>query len=232
MDPIQEEQPQQLEPSPQYPTPQTGIPKRFFIFAGVGGFIIVLLLIVSLIEMRSFFQSPSSLNTIPTPTPINNSQGNSPGRHSSYVQFFHTQIGKTTDSDIQKSGSLISKTSLSNGQIKYTVKSVNPAYPDTIVTDKGTVIFESTSTQTSDEGGFPPLSTFIQQYGNPEEVVNGNGIINSPVVKSYLFPAKGVALIANSYTNNVYAVLRFPPMSLDAFKTQYSNYITPYKPGR
>lgn len=189
--------------------------KLLIILASIFGILLILSFIFSSAKTPGgsfpFFQ-------IPTPTPISvdtfvRNQISSP--------FEKSIIDKTTQQQVEKMQDVVA-TPEADGITTYTVPSVNAILPDTIQTQNNTVIYERTSLYTSNPGGFPSLSAYLQKLGTPEQVIQGN-IIYGEGINSYLFPHYGVVLIGNSATNETYEIQRFSPMSLLEYLRQYGD---------
>lgn len=161
--------------------------------------LVLIVLGVAVVALKT--KSPSPTKTV---TPIS-------------VPNQRTIIGKTTDSQVQKSTDIISKEKNSNGTTNYTVKSVSPIYPDTIITQDGVVTYESTNSMSET---FPKISDYVNKLGQPQEKIVGSKKYGALAVY-YIYADKGIAFVGNQYTDNIYEFQRFSPMPLDQYLKMY-----------
>lgn len=186
---------------------------------------IVLIIVIFTITIFSFFNKPGTTQPqnriLSSPTPFQEKGTTSQTKKITPLQ--KTEIGKTTDSEIVKSHKVLSKTTI-DGVTIYTIRSLGLRGTDEIRTKNGIVIFEDTSTTTS-TAPLPVISELEKQYGQPEDKMDkvGDGFY----ISAYLYPSKGFALYGNRYTDSVFAVQRFVPMTLDEYKKTYAKYLSP-----
>lgn len=194
--------------------------KSRIIFLGIGIFTAVALaLFLFLLEAN---KQKLSVVSFPTPTPYK-TKSNAPSSSSySFSPFQKTIIGQTTDEELSFFATIIDQSTSANGITTYNVKSVNPIRPDQIITKNKVVVFEKTSTFTSDYGGFPKSSFFIKTFGQPEEKIQGHSFYGE-FATTYVFAKKGFSLVVNPFTDEVYEIQRFYPSSTNEYKEKYGS---------
>ena len=202
-------------------------PRKLLIIYSIIG-LLVLLFFVLLIT--SFFrqqpQNPPN-QALPTPTPVLYTEATynrTPDGRFRFTPYQKTEIGKTTDADIQQNEQVLSKTVQDSVTI-YKVKAVSPLTPDEIRTRNSVVIFEKTKTLLNNKyGPLPALSVYTQEFGQPEATkdnISPYGI----GVTAYIYAGKGFTLFANRYTSEVYEIQRYVPMSVEQYKEQYKEFL-------
>lgn len=202
--------------------------KKVLLFIGI-------ILFVAFTTFLSLLQKPQETPTtiFPTPTPV---QINKPSSLSTstyeFSPFQKTQIGKTTEQEAVAKTTVLKKEALSDGSVKYDVPSVNALQPDQIISKNGIVIYEKTSTFTNKQGGFPKLSSLVNLF-NPSEMELRSHPFYGPFVTTYIFAYKGLAIVGNPNTDEVYEVQRFSPQSIDSYLKIYGKdlSLTPTPPG-
>ncbi len=149
---------------------------------------------------------------------------------SKYDSLKKTRIGQTTADEVEQHQQVLEKSELQNGSTKYVIKSDLPGHKNEVLTVNGRVVFEATPIFTNRFGPLPYIEQFVTESGYiVEEIITGNerwGWHTS----AYLFPSKGVMLIANTFTGEIYEEIRFTPMPLTEFKETYPEYIESESP--
>lgn len=103
----------------------------------------------------------------------------------------------------------------------------NKVFPNTILFDKEdkvTSIF--IQVPTNDPIKF---SEWLQDYGQPKKEMYNS---YSAFTKTYIFPNKGVAVVANKEADQIYSIHYFQPTNLEDYLSQWDNYLfeeSPYK---
>lgn len=141
------------------------------------------------------------------------------------TQLEKTDIGKTTQREIEESGQVVSKTVRGETTI-YQVTSITPFATDEIRTKGGKVVFEKTSTRTTKLGALPKLTSIQQKFGEPDTILKSVGPFGSHV-SAYVYATKGLALFANDTTKSIYEVQRFTPMSTQDYEKEYAEFLKP-----
>jgi len=99
-------------------------------------------------------------------------------------------------------------------------QSDNKAFPNTILLDEKGVVQSVFIQVPADE----PIkfSTWLKDYGPPEKEMYSS---YSAFTKTYIFPKKGVAVVANKEADQIYSLHYFQPTSLEDYLSQWSNYL-------
>ncbi len=186
------------------------------VLLAVGGFFFALSLIfVALLGIKK----PNQEEIKPTPTlaPI--------GRPSiqegkSINSLQKVEIGVTTDEELSKIPGIDVKESPSGGKI-YTLPSVIKSRPQQIKTSSGVAVSERLVLPSYlSEPGFETLSSLTKLLGKPGTILTGS-LVYGNYAKRYLYLSRGVAATVNPYTDEVFEILHFKPMSLGEFKKQF-----------
>lgn len=186
---------------------------------------VTLVVIIFGIVLSLFFNTSQTNKTevpsiTPTSFPTVNTQKSSTDLFSPLEK---TVIGKTTEKEIEQSQKILNKTQKGDITI-YMIQSPTLRGNDIIHTKDGIVIFEDTST-TTNAVTIPLISAVEKDYGKPEEKIDkvGEGFY----ISAYLYPTKGFAVYGNRYTDSVFEIQRFKPMTLAEYKTEYGEYLSP-----
>lgn len=153
-----------------------------------------------------------------------------PVTSSLFPSFIKTEIGKTTDKEVEAL-EVIDKKTLPDGTISYHIKSVNPLKADRIITKNGVVVFEETSTFTDKPGGFPKINSFLTAYGKPDEQIKGY-LFYGPLEVIYVYASRGFVFIGNPPTNQIDEIHRFLPTTSTEYKRLYGQDIRVGPPAR
>lgn len=193
--------------------------------AGIAFLVIVVISLISLIIFRLFTSPDQSSTTNPagTPTPVLLSPTSNDPRTHQFTSLQISTIGQTTDEQLAQQNIVLSKRKVVDTTI-YEIRSKEPGKTDEIRTKDGVVIFEKTSTKTN-VAPLPKLTTIKSRFGAPEEILDkvGEGFYMS----AYLYPSQGFAVFANKYTDSVYEIQRFTPMTLADYKKLYGDNLSP-----
>lgn len=186
---------------------------------GLAILIIVIIAVVGTVIFSVFKPLPQPTETfLPTPTSVPTEPVSFDSSHITPLQ--KTTIGRTTDDQLLKNETIISKTSKGNITI-YKVKAAT-GIDSEIRTQQGKVIFESTSTEIANPPP-PKINNIKQSLGEPELTQKSVGV--GWYTDAYLYPSQGLVFFANSSTGTVYLVQRFTPMSVSDYRSQYPEFL-------
>ncbi len=190
---------------------------------------LILLFLIILISFKTMRLS-SVIDFLPTPTPVGGYSVNSRIPVNTPVSSLQkTLIYQTTEDEVKKRSDILSSDQIDQNTVRYEVRSVNPLAPDEIITNNGKVVFERTSTFTSDPGGLPKFSTFKSEFGEPDEIVYGNQNWDE-TIDSLIYFSKGFVLIGRQQTDEIFEILRFAPTTREDFFNKYGNYVKTLPP--
>lgn len=99
-------------------------------------------------------------------------------------------------------------------------QSDNKAFPNTIISDEKGIV-ESIFVQVPADKPIK-FSEWLKDYGQPEKEMYNS---YSDLTKSFIFPRKGVAVVANKEADQIYSVHYFQPTNLKDYLSRYSNYL-------
>lgn len=180
--------------------------KTLILMAFLLGLIIILSFILFISKQKP---SPSGPNPVisGSPSPVN------------FISPFQkTIIGKTSAQDIETKYDIQNKQLLDNGDIQYSIKSKLDARPDQIIAHDNLAQFERTITVGSSDP--IKLTAQIIKLGPAEKAVKGSSFYGAHM-DTYIYASKGLALIANTYADEVYEIQTFPPTSVDNYLNLY-----------
>lgn len=151
-----------------------------------------------------------SLLTTPTPS----SQTVPTSETASLSPYLQTTIG-SEEKNLESFPGFKSKAPRSKNETQYTFSSPILLYDNTIVTDQGKVIYEKAITV---DPGYthPTISSYESRFGKPELVVKGSKTYGE-FAKTYIYSQKGFALIGNPFTDEVYEIQQFKPMTVEEY---------------
>ena len=190
------------------------------------GIAIFLVLLVFIFIGALFFTPGRELPSQPKPSPTGFALPLKDPQNYKASPLQKTTIGETTEEEIEKEFNVEDTEDLGQGKTKFVVESGQAGRTAEVITQNGKVISETTVTQVSTQRPFPDLQEFIKLFGQPEKVISGNSRYGWPI-NSYLFPSKGYMVVANKFTNEIYEIHRFTPMSLSQYEQTYADYIIP-----
>lgn len=188
------------------------------------GLLVILVVVFLVVVISSFFASRARIDTpltVPSPTPVVATRP--PRERLSPLQ--KTEIGKTTSVEVERSGSVISK-SEKDGVTVYQVRSASLGKTDEIRTRSGVVISERIDTFNKIAGMPPKTTAYEQVFGPPEEIINGVSPIGQ-YISAYIYAEQGLTIFANRYTKTVHLVHRYSPMTLTTYKNEFADYLKP-----
>lgn len=136
-----------------------------------------------------------------------------------------TQIGKTTDQQINKLPNIAKRDVINKSVKEYLLNSQIPQLAGKIIVENGIVVYESIYLPEDPKApGHANLDQFAKQYGQPEKVINGSAEYG-PDLSTYIYSSKGFTLIANPNTKEVFKVEVFEPMSPETYLQKYGKNI-------
>lgn len=189
---------------------------------------IVLIIIVFLMTLISSVSQPENIPLAPTsttPTPVQIRQfQKSTGKLSPLQQ---TIIKKTTESEIQKTYGIEKIRTLPNNTTEYILPSSFSKLPQQIIVKNGVVVYEEIVTpKDPTKEGFVRLSDFTRAFGTPDSDVRGSKRYGW-WMHTYIYPGKGIAVLADPETDIIYEIRIFVPTTLEEYIKQYGNDLDP-----
>lgn len=134
--------------------------------------------------------------------------------------LYKTKVGKTTEQEVQKLN-IKEKEASSGGSTVYKLESLKQDRPDQVITENGVVVFERRYIPVDpDDPKYIKISQLTSSLGEPEKVIEGS-IYYGLHMSTYIYAKKGMAFIGNSYTNEVFEVQTFLPMTVDEYINKY-----------
>lgn len=161
--------------------------------------------------------------------PRNNQNGSS-SQTLSVLGFFGIKPGETKKSDvISKLGQPVSETKRTTTTIdEFKSASLNRTHE--IIFDTSNIV--RISKQVITAGDKTSVSDIVKIYGETKNVLYGDDSVNG--VDLYVYPDKGIAILANLNSNTLFEVWYFAPTTMDQFTanfaTGYSTDIQQVKP--
>jgi hypothetical protein len=136
-------------------------------------------------------------------------------------------VGKTTQSEIEQAPGIKAITELPDTKKQYSFASVRVDRDNIVITQNGIVVFSRTLTELRDHK-LPNLNEFKTVYGEPEKEIEGSRYYGR-IHKTYIYASRGIAIIANPYSNEIYELHNYGPMSVDQYVQTWGEDIKSYK---
>lgn len=137
-------------------------------------------------------------------------------------------IGKTTTQDIEKTNPTMGKQILPSGEIKYEIESTLIGRPNEMIFENNTAKFERIITiKGATESGKLKISSQILKFGPAEKIIEGSEFYGARI-KTYIYPSKGFAFIANPNADEIYELQTFIPTTIDDYLSKYGEDIKEY----
>lgn len=180
-------------------------------------FLIIFLVVCILVLAILLYLSKQPKKITPFPAPV---ISQTPSKLSSLQK---SVIGKTTPEELEKKlkFQIKNKLVLENGGLSYSIESKLEERPSLVLFRNNLAQFEMIvvlGDRSAAEN--PRLSNLVLQYGLPEKEIKGSRFYGNHMT-TYIYAAKGFALIANSYTDEVDELQIFTPTSVDNYLKTY-----------
>jgi hypothetical protein len=171
-------------------------------------------LLVVITFTLAIFRSPEK--SLPQP-PTQNEQ----------TTLLQSTISKTTEAEIEKMPNRISVKRLEGNVDEYTFASVSKRLNHVIFTKDDVVIFEKHITITTDYR-HPNLTTYLKEYGYPEETLHGSKTYGSNV-NYYIYASKGITVVGRPFSEEIEEIHAYQPMSVAEYINTWGKDILGYK---
>lgn len=178
----------------------------------------ILLLMVGIIMYISGQNNVSdgNLSGLPSPTPLQSEIESQPKLY----ELQKTTIGANRDT-VERLSEVEKKETLPDGSLRYSLKSPLISRKNEIIVKNGQVIYERILVPESRKSpGYVTISEYRHRLGNPAAIIRGSRFYG-PLIATILYPEKGIVLIGNTYTDEVYEVHAFSPMTLEDYRSQF-----------
>lgn len=174
--------------------------------------ILVVVIFLSRLNQKPARPTPNNLPVIqsslkPTQSPLIT---NNP-----LYPYLTTKINQTGEGELQSLPNFKTKSVGADGTSQYLYSSDFNNRDDLIIVNQGVVVFERRITRVENDK-LPLLSDFSSKYG-PAAVEKFGPIFYGDFVKTYVYPDKGFALVANPYLKEVGEVQTFVPMTAEQY---------------
>ena len=130
-------------------------------------------------------------------------------------------IGQTTADEIETLPDVQKSVTNSNGYTTYPI-GTDTLHPNEVITQNNVAIFKREQINSQTDPNPPTLSYYLSKYGNPEEKIQGSKFYGRNAYY-YIYPARGLALIANVATAQVFELQFFVPTTLDTYERIYGD---------
>lgn len=140
-----------------------------------------------------------------------------------------TNIGQTTNQEVDEMSSIESKTVLAEGKIEYKLKSTSQLVGHVIVTQDNVVVFEKAK-QIETNLNLAKTSLYFATYGQPEAEATGSKLYGN-FEKTYIYASKGFAILVNPFTNEVDELQVFLPTTVDQYQKEWGQDISEQQSG-
>ena len=124
--------------------------------------------------------------------------------------------------DLDASGleNVQSAQSLPDGTKKYTAASSNPSRPNIVITKGDLTIYQR---KVPEPEADIPLQNFIEQFGQPERIIEGPEFYEFGTTSEYVFAKNGVSIVVNNQDSQVLEQLFFRPTTVDDYLSSFGN---------
>lgn len=172
------------------------LPKKFIV-VGLIIFIALTMTVLSVLEENGGEEQapakPGEIRSVDTNSPLNT-----------------VTIGKTTRKEVEKIDGLVAK-----DDSTYLAHSEGAIRTDGVMLQNDTVRFKRTRSPAIDR-----VADYKKAYGEPEREIQGS-LYFGENAKTYIFAKKGIAIIANMNTEEVYELQQFQPVSVERYLNLY-----------
>lgn len=131
-------------------------------------------------------------------------------------------IGETSSDAIAKLPGLLETKTLPNGNMQFEFTSTDALRNNLVETEKDKAIFKRVVSITAGDYKSPDVTTYTQAFGAAEFEFTGSNRYG-PYFITYVYPSRGFALIFNPYTNEVYEIQSFKPVSLEEYRNRWGD---------
>lgn len=174
----------------------------------IGGFLLIIILLIFISISSPNKPTPIPPQYQPTPTVIIAIPGQK------YT------IGETKAGEINQNNSVIKQEPKLN-LTKYSLRSSLDLRPNIVMTDGNVVVFESIIVP-QESASIIKLSDYLKRYGVANKTFTGSNFYGS-MANTYVFTSQGLAIIANSYTNEIYELQVFSPTTIENYVKYYGD---------
>lgn len=194
------------------------IKKFWFVF-------LILFTIISfflIVEVLQSLKKEVDPETTITPSPVTTGKGGSGGK---LYPLQKTIINITKESEIKNSPDILKVESLTNETRAYYLKSpVSLSRPNKIITEKGIVKYEQVITDESDPTSdrYATVSRYKVMLGEPNRVIKGSKYYGN-YLNTYIYASKGVSLIGNPSTDEVFEIQSYSPTTVEKYIENYGS---------
>ncbi len=191
----------------------------------IGLLLLVIILLIVVVVFTSINQTgiPGSNSIVPTasfsPQPSASTSSNQ------INSYFKTQIGTTTASQIKQLPNLINEQTDGN-KSTFSFPAISKNRDSIIVTKDNLSAFEREVTLQPDYST-PNLKQLTSGLGQPEKIFNGSSYYGQEYV-TYIYASKGLAIVANPNTDEVFEVQQFKPTTLEDYIKQWGSDLYEY----
>lgn len=119
---------------------------------------------------------------------------------------------------------------LADGSIKYVLPAAVPLRDNVVIAKNNQIIFEKIITPSNNQAnGFSYLSDFIYKFGDPQSIKKGSAVWG-PFASYYIYADKGLTVVANPETDEVYEIQVYQPTSVENYISAYGQEIREFNP--
>ncbi len=145
-----------------------------------------------------------------------------PPSNTIYTPIITLPLDRWEEEELTSLSTFKKKETKQNGETNYLYETPNQARESSIITNKdGKIIFKKVITTDTDYS-HPKISEYVKINGEPEEVYTGSKKYG-PYATYTLYPSKGIVIIGNPLTDEVFELDLFSEMSLDEYMRKYGS---------
>jgi hypothetical protein len=194
--------------------------KELFLLLAVAVVLVLFVLMFSFITfMNPSRQSREKQQAVATPTPYESLSQAVENDHYSTIQ--KTTVGETTDEEVEILPDVEEKEDLSDGRTLYSLESPYITRKNEILTQDGVVVFERIlAPEQSSAPGHARISEYTRLLGDPQESLVGSRFYG-PHVTTFIYADRGLALIGNTHTDEVFEIHTFTPTTVEQYRQLY-----------
>lgn len=186
---------------------------KFFILLGAAILIFIVLLLLPFQTTR-----PQPGEHFPTRFP---EETNDSSLNTSFSPMQKTRVGQAIDtSSLEQLPDFLKKEILTETQTSYSFRSPIRVRPNEVRTDSNVVVFERIIILQEKAPTSLKISDFENKYGQPERRLTGSRFYDELMV-TYIYAQRGFAFIGNQFTDEVFELHLFKPMTPEEYIAQF-----------
>ncbi len=146
---------------------------------------------------------------------------NQPINTATLSPYNKSQIGDIVSPALTQKANYIGEKTLDDGSVEYSFKPISGGSNDLVIVKDGIVIFEKT-TPINERLEYPSVEDYLNKLGTAEKIIQGSKDGN-PFTVFHIFASKGVTLMSNPATKELYQIHTFLPTTFEEYMVKWGN---------